>query len=373
MWFAFGLVSLTAFVAFHLYRTLHWSWGWKNDPGYLKVDGKPYKLDHIQPRRGKTHVLRFGVMCPQAFHFRIKRETDWDRAAKAIGLSVEQSFNDPRFDETFYVVSDHPALAKTLAGVPRFRDVIKTLFRDTHLRKLTCQGQHLVAHYHVKSDDPLPAQYRDGPSVKLIVRALHEITDTLTDLSDASLARDPQVWKAAFLAAVASGVLFLGILEIFRFLQFDRHDPLLDSWTLIRDSAVVSFILLVVWLALTARWLRGSSYAHIVMGEVLISGGLGLLLCSYWLARDLNCEWDHAPARVFPVEVLARHHHVHRKSPDTYSLSIRSSVGSALPDSIDVSHRDYVNAREQTSIELHVKPGLLGYPWVERIVAPRQW
>lgn len=373
MWFALGLVSLTTLIAFHLYRTLHWSWGWENDPGYLKVDGKPYKLAHNQSKNGKTHILRFGVICPKEFHFRIKRETHWDRAAKRIGLSVEQTFNDPQFDETFYVVSDNPALAKALAEVPAFRDVLKTLFRDTNLQRLICEGQHLVAHYQVKTDGSLPAPYRDSVSINLIVRALHEIADTLTILRDASSTRDPQVWKAAVLVSIASGVLLLGVVEMLRFVQFARYDPLLESWALIRDSVVVSLILLAAWLAMTAKWLRGSSYAHIVMGEVLVSGGLGLLLCSYLLARDLNCEWDTSSARVYPVEILAKHHHVHRKSPDTYSLSIHSFSGYALPDSIDVTYRDYAKVSAHTSIELHVKPGLIGYPWIEKIVTPRQW
>lgn len=372
MWFVLGLVSLTAFVSYRLYRKLHWSWGWDNDHGYLKANGKPYKLEHIQAKNG-NHTFQFGVVCPKEFHFRIKRETGWDRFAKSIGLSVEQCFSDPEFDEAFYVVSDNPSLAKEFAEVPAFRAVIKALFSDKNLRTLTCEGQHLIAKYQFKSADMPPKQYWDPAQTHVIIAALHEIADTLSMLRSNNTSQDPHVWKAAFLVSLASGVLVLGSIELFRLAKFQRYDPLLESWPLVRDSAIFAFILLSAWLVLTAAWLRGSSHAHIVMLEVLVSGGIGLLLGSYVLARDLNCEWDTAPARIYQVQVLAKHHHRHSKSPDTYSFSIQPSALDALPTVIDVTSRDYARFSDHELIELHVKPGLMGYPWVGKLAEIRTW
>ncbi len=371
MWFVLGLVSLTVFISYRLYRKLHWSWGWDNDHGYLKAVGKPYKLQHQQDKNG-TQTFRFGVVSPKAFHFRIKRETGWDRFAKAVGLSVEQCFSDPEFDEAFYVVSDHPALAKELAEVAPFRAVIKALFRDSNLIKLTCEGQHLVGQYKVKSGEP-SGQYWAPAHTRIIVSALHEIADTLSSLPNTGTTRDPHVWKAAFLVSLASGVLIVGALEMFRLASIHRVDPLLESWPMVRDSALFSLALLAAWLVFTAAWLRGSSHAHIVMGEVLVSGGLGLLLGSYVFARDLNCEWDDASATIYQVQVTAKHLHRHRKSPDTYSFSIQPSVLALLPASIDVTYRDYVRYNENDLLELHVKPGLMGYPWVSKIAETRTW
>ena len=372
MWFALGLFSLTALITFRIYRKLHWSWGWENDHGYLKANGKPYKLGHTQSKGG-NHTYRFGVVCPKEFHFRIKRETNWDRGAKAVGLSVEQCFNDPDFDETFYVISDNPALIKELSEVPAFRADIMALFSDRNLQKLACEGQHLIAQYRVKTEGMPPKQYQDVAAMQEIATALHGIADTLKSLRNSGSTKDPHVWKAVFLVSLASGVLILGIAEIFRFAKLQRYDPLLSSWPLLRDSAIASFILLAAWLALTAKWLRGSSHAHIVMGEVLVSGGVGLLMCSYLLARDLNCEWDNSSAKIHPVEVIAKYHHSHRKSPDTYSLSIQPFTGDTLPNLIDVTYRDYAKINEHSLIELHIKPGLIGYPWVEKIVGIKRW
>lgn len=372
MWFALGLVSLTAIVTYRLYRKLHWSWGWTDDLGQLSAKGKRYKLDH-NANKG-NHTFRFGVVCSKSFHFRIKRETACDRYAKSLRLSVEQSFNDPEFDETLYVVSDNPVLARELSEVAAFRSVLKTLFQDKNLHRLTCEGQHLVAEYRFGGEAGSPDRYQKPAAVHSIVSALHEISDHLASLDDAGAARDPYVWKAAFLVSLASGLLFLGLAEWVRFGKIQSFDPLLASWPLFRESLLASVVVLCAWLILAAAWLRGSSHAHIVMGEILVSGGLGLVMGMYFLARDLNCEWDNAPAQVYFAEVVEKHHHRHRKAPDTYSLSIEHRGIGALPPTLEVSSRDFNRVREKEGIELHIKPGLMRHPWLQQVVAaPARW
>jgi hypothetical protein len=367
MWFTLGLVSLTAFVSYHLYRKLHWSWGWTDDLGQHLAKGKRYKLDHDENKG--NHTFRFGVVCNKSFHFRIKRETAWDRYAKSLRLSVEQTFNDPEFDETFYVVSDNPVLTRELSEVPAFRAVLKALFRDKNLRRLTCEGQHLVAEYRLGSGEGSPGHYQKPTTVHGIVSALHEISDYLALLDDSGATRDPYVWKAAFLVSLASGILFLGLAELVRFGKIQSFDPLLASWPLFRESLLASVVILCAWLILAAAWLRGSSHAHIVMGEILVSGGLGLVMGTYLFARDLNCEWDNAPAQVYFAEVIEKHHHRHRKAPDTYSLSIVHRGIGILPPSVEVTFRDYQRVHEQELVELHIKPGLMGHAWLQQVVA----
>lgn len=367
MWFALGIVSLTALVSYRLYRKLHWSWGWKDDQGTFRAGGKRYKLDH-NTNRG-NHTFRFGVVCPEAFHFRIKRETRWDRYAKALRLSVEQTFNDPEFDETFYVVSDHPVLARQLSEVAALRGVLKALFQDKNLRRLTCEGQHLVAEYRFGDGEGSPDHYQMPDTVHGIVAALHEISDFLASLDNPDGVRDPYVWRAALLVSLASGMLILGVAELVRFAKIQNVDPLLESWPLFRQSLLVSAVILCAWLLLAAAWLRGGSHAHVVMGEILVSGGLGLLMGSYFLARDLNCEWDDAPAQVYFAEVIAKHHHRHRKSPDTYSLTIEHHGIGTLPASIQVTAYDYRRVNERDLVELQIKPGLMGHPWLQQVVA----
>lgn len=369
MWFVLGLVSLTAIVSYHLYRKLHWSWGWTDDHGTFRSGDKRYKLDHSENKG--SHTFRFGVVCPGSFHFRIKRETGWDRYAKALRLSAEQTFNDPEFDETFYVVSDHPVLARELSEVAAFRAVLKALFQDRNLRRLTCEGQHLIAEYRFGSGEASPEHYEMPATIQGIVTALHEVSDYLASLENADGARDPYVWKAAFLVSLASGMLILGVAELVRFAKIQNFDPLLYSWPLFRDSMLISAVILCAWLVLAAAWLRGGSHAHIVMGEILVSGGLGLLMGTYFLVRDLNCEWDEAPAQVYFVEVAAKHHHRHRKSPDTYSLSIEHRGIGILPPAVEVTAGDYRRVNERDLIELHVKPGLMGHPWLQQVVAAR--
>jgi hypothetical protein len=365
MWFVLGLVSLTLFVSYRLFRKLHWAWGWTDDLGGFRHGKLRYKFEHTENKG--AHRVRFGVLSPKPFHFRIKRETRWDRFAKRLCLSAEQTYNDPEFDESFYVVSDHPQLTRELADEPALRNVFKGLFRDRQLQHIWCEGQHLVAEYHFSQGDGLDGHYEKTEHKAPIVTALHGIADFLSTLDQSSRVRDPYIWRAATMVSLASGVLILGFIEVFRFAKLDNFDPLLDAWPLLRQSVLLIAIILMLWLVLAAAWLRGSSHAHIVMTEILVSGGIGLLMCTYFLARDLNCEWDNAPAQVYYVEVIKKHRHYHRKSPDTYSLTIRHLGVGVLPDSVSVRHGVHAQVSAGQRVELHIKPGRLGHPWVQRV------
>ncbi|MDP1928821.1 MAG: hypothetical protein Q8K62_09970 [Thiobacillus sp.] len=365
MWFVIGLVSLTLVVSYRLYRKLHWAWGWTDDQGAFKHGKIRYKFDHSEHKG--AHRVRFGVVSPKPFHFRIKRETRWDRLAKRLHLSIEQIFNDPEFDETFYVVSDHPELTRELAEVPALRNVLKGLFKDKYLRQVWCEGQHLVAEYSFSSSDAQGGHYDTPETAGSIITALHGIADFLSALDRTGKVGDPYVWRATLLVSLASGVLIVGFMELFRFAKLDNLDPLLDAWPLVRQCLFFVALALAIWLMLAAAWLRGSSHAHVVMTEILVSGGFGLLLGTYFFARDLNCEWDGAPAQVYFAEVIGKQHQRHRKSPDTYSLTIEHRGVGTLPASIQVRGGVYAQAREGGLIELHIKPGGLGHPWVQHV------
>ena len=370
MWFVLGLVSLALVVGYKLYRKLHWAWGWTDDLGVFRHQGQRYKFDH-QENKG-SHQVKFGVVTDQPVYFRIKRESRWDRLAKRLHLSVEQQFNDPEFDETFYVVSNHPALTLELAKIPALRNVLKALFRDPKLWQLWAEGRHLVAEYRFSRGDVAEGHYEHSETKGNIVSALHELAGFL-QTTDHPTPRDPYAWRAIVLVSLASGLLGLGIFELIRVGKLDSLDPLLDSWPLIHQSLAATGLLLFLWLVWAAFWLRGSAHAHIVMTEILLSGGAGLLLGTYFMARDFNCEWDPEPAAIYYADVLAREYQNNSKSPDTYSLTIRHRGIGWLPETIPVRGGVYALAREGGQVELLIKPGRLGHAWLEQVRVIRDY
>ena len=370
MWFALGLVSLTVFFGYRVFRKLSWAWGWTDDLGYLKHDGQPYKTRHSSHK--ETHWFRLAVVCPPGFHFRIKRETRWDQFAKRIELSVEQQLDDPEFDEHLYLVSDDPVLATELSQFAEIRQVIKALFRDPNMRTLVCEGRHLVA--ELKANSPsLPLEYITGERAHLIVSALQGFAHALTSVAEihGPQRRDFYALRAALLVSLASAILVLGVVELFRVIRFDRADVMLDAADLFQFSVVAAAVILFLFLGSTAALLRGSSHAHIVMWEVLISGGLGLLMSTYVIARDINTEWDGDAAQPLVVEVKQKYQG-HRRKRGTYYQIYLSQLGSdvRLPARLEVTHEVYALAEPGERLVVHVKPGFLGYRWIGEITRP---
>lgn len=370
MWFSLGLVSLAVFFGYRLFRKLYWAWGWNDDHGYQQNNGQPYKTRHGSYKG--TYWFRFAVVCPPGFQFRIKRETRWDRFAKHIGLSVEQQLDDPEFDEHLYFVSDDSVLASELSQVPELRQVIKTLFRDPNMRTLVCEGQHLVAEIKTKAE-LRPHDYAIGERGYLIISALQALTQALTWVAEIHGAkrRDSYALRAALLISFASATLVLGGLELFRIFQLERSDVMLDPTGLFRFSTLAALAVLFLLLGGAAAMLRGSSHAHIVMWELLISGGLGLIMSAYAIARDINCEWDREIAKPHVVEVTRKYQGYRRKYGTYYHIYLRySEGGTLLPERLEVSRDVYALAEPGESLAVQVKGGYLGYRWIESITRP---
>jgi len=370
MWFVLGLMSLVVFFSYRLFRKLYWAWGWTDDLGYLKNKGQPYKTRHSSHK--ETHWFRFAVVCPPGFHFRIKRETKWDRFAKRIGLSIEQQLDDPEFDESLYLVSDDPALAGELSQVAELRQVIKALFRDPNMRTLVCEGRHLVA--ELKTNAPFaPLEYSTGERGRLIVSALQELALALTWVAEVhgTQRRDSYALRAALLVSLASATLVLGFVEFFRLFQLERGDVMLDAIGLFGLSALAAAVILFLLLGGAAALLRGSSHAHIVMWEVLVSGGLGLLMSTYAVARDINCEWDGEAAKPLMVEVTRKYQGYRRKYGTYYQIYLSPlDSGARLPERLEVSYSVYALAEAGGRLVVHVKAGYLGYRWIGAITRP---
>lgn len=372
MWIASGVVSLAAVFAYRLWRKRFWAWGWTDDHGYLKYSGRPYKVKVVQ-RQKVGHVVSFSVECLPGIYFRIKRETKWDRYAKAIGLSLEKQVGDAEFDSQLYIVSDDPAWCDELANRSELQRVIKALFADRRFKSLTCEGCHLWGEFEVVEAD-IPEGVLRGEERNNIVSALHSISDVLKgiDFSKNSGDRSRFALKAAILSSLSSALLIVGLVEWFRIGWVERGQVMLDASGLFGLSFVVGAVFLFVGLVVSAAMLRGSSYAHIVMLEMLASGGVGLLLTGYVFARDVNCGWDAAEAKPSYVSVSGKYQGHRRRYGTYYTLALDGSVmNQGLPRSLEVPFSVYRNAEIGKQMIINVKPGFLGYRWIESIQFPQ--
>lgn len=368
MWIAFGVVSLVAVFAYRLWRKRFWAWGWKDDHGYLKYSGRPYKIK-VSQRHKVGHVVSFSVECLPGIYFRIKRETKWDRYAKAIGLSMEKQVGDAEFDNQLYIVSDDSAWCDELGNRPELQRVIKALFADRRFISLTCEGCHLWGELEVVEAD-IPEGVLRGEERNNIVSALHSIADVLKEIDFSGNGRDKNRFslRAAILSSLSSALLIVGLVEWFRIGWVERGQVMLDASGLFAFSFIAGAILLFVGLMATAAILRGSSYVHIVMLEMLASGGIGLLLTGYVFARDVNCGWDAAEAKSSYVSVSGKHQGHRRRYGTYYTLTLDGSImNQGLPGSLEVPFSVYRDAEIGKPLIITIKPGFLGYRWIESI------
>ncbi len=360
MWIFFGVVSFSVILSYQLWRKLHWALGWPDDKGYLKTtSGQTYK--HGASIQGAQSSFHYAVLCAPGTSFRIHRETRRDRIFKKIGLSVERQFNDLAFDDTLYVASNSELFLDELADTEALRKVIRLLFSDSRLKRLDCHGQHVIARYTGNSTTGT----LEKPDV--VVAALRALADSVSDLKNRTTTRwDRYAFRAALLVALSSACLTLGLLESFRIGFWEHSRIMLSALDLFIFSSQCALLVLVSMLILTAAWLRGSSYAHIVMAEVLISGGIGLTLSSYALARDVNTFFDESQIQQITTQITGKRTWRGRKSGTHYELSLASTPSNTdIPRNIEVSYALYHQADTNKNIVLSIRDGALGYQWIE--------
>ncbi len=365
MWIFLGIVSFVTVFVFGLWRRLTWAIGWPDDRGHLHTSGdQRYKFREVVQNNIRTYY--YAVPCAPGISLRIHRESNWDRLAKKIGLSYEYQFSDPEFDDELYVVSNAPAFQAELAQTRELRDVLRLLFHDRRLQRIECHGQHVVARYREKAEQATPRK-PDHTEVQQIVGALYGIAESLEMAKLNSASRwDMYELRAALLASLSTALLAVGIAEFFRIILLERTQIMLDAGDLIAFSTVCAVAMLFALLAATVTLLRGSAYAHVILAEVFISGGLGLLMGGYATVRDINVSFDHSVQRKVQADVLAKQSWRGRKTGTHYELRLRGHDGvRGLPAKLEVSYAVYQLAQEGKPVTLAVRDGALGYRWVE--------
>jgi len=365
MWIFLGIVSFLTFFGYGLWRRLSWAIGWPDDNGHLLApENQRYKFKDTTQKNVRTFY--YAVPCAPGVSLRIHRESGWDRFAKKIGLSYEYQFNDPEFDNKLYVVSNAPSFQSRLSRTKALRDALRQLFRDPRLQRIECHGQHVVARYREKVESDA-ARQADTAEVRQIVIALHSLAESLKSAKSHGKSRwDIYALRAALLASLSTALLAVGIAEFFRVLLLERTQIMLDVGDLIVFSTVCAAAMLFVLLATTVALLRGSAYAHVILAEVFISGGIGLLMGGYVMVRDINISFDHSVQHMVQADIVGKRSWRGRKSGTHYELRLRGQDGvRSLPGKLEVSYDIYQLAQEGKPITLAIRDGALGYRWVE--------
>lgn len=365
MWIFLGIVSFTMFFGYGLWRRMTWAIGWPDDNGHL-LTAADLRYKFKVTTQNNLRTFYYAVPCAPGVSLRIHRESRWDRLAKKIGLSYEYQFNDPEFDNDLYVVSNAPAFRAELAETKALRDVVRLLFRDPRLKRIECHGQHVVARYQEKIESEV-IHKPNKTELQQIIAALYGLSASLKSAKAKNKSRwDIYELRATLLAALSTALLAVGIAEFFRILLLERTQIMLDVGDLVVFSTLCAVALLFALLTATVALLRGSAYAHVILAEVFISGGIGLLMGGYVMVRDINISFDQSVQRRVHADIVGKRTWRGRKSGTHYELRLSGQDGvRTLPNKIEVSYAIYQLAQEGKPVTLAVRDGALGYRWVE--------
>jgi hypothetical protein len=122
----------------------------------------------------------------------------------------------------------------------------------------------------------------------------------------------------------------------------------------------VAFIMIAFILFITHHRITGPLKTQLSMYGLLL---LNILLYSYGGTYGINCLFDDSKPYVFQTHIIEKHINHHRKSADTYTVTVSPWGHHFDNESISVSSEQYNRLIEGQAVSMDVKSGLFDIPW----------
>jgi hypothetical protein len=273
------------------------------DPASWQGDEGPLGPYRIERDKGRVTRVRAGLDAPSTLAFELAPESGLHRAARNLGWATEIESGNARFDRTFHVLSDDPAVAAWLRDDPARGEALLALVDSAKLprgytfRHFTCGGGRLFADYAVRPGASAPA---------VLVAAVQErLGDLVPHLPPAVLGQYAPIDGMRRLVAIVWSACLLAFLSGTFVVQF-----LLEAdFPQVIDTAWLGFLACSLFVGVAGppimwvwRRFRRTSRAVQGMFPLLFFGMPGmfcLVLAGTWKA---NMAFDNAP----PQRVAAR-------------------------------------------------------------------
>lgn len=364
MWFGVGFVTLAA--------SLGWRWyaertRWKGESD--KYDGLPYQYKF---RREKySDKLWIGINFNPQVNCVFRRENWLDRWFKVLRLTKEHQTGHREFDQQVYFISDNATVQNLVSSSPHIADnVLRVMASDmhgAHFRRLYGRSGCLWAEYKLKGELAVD-KGRTGLAA-LCVPALHRIAKEFLQ-AEQTITKpwlDPYYWIAAVFSTIAYGLLTNGAIQIFRWLE-TTNTHLLPGSELVQHALGLTTISIGVLVAAAAIMLGRTSRAHMTLIEVLLAGGLGMFITSYYALKDINFDLDAKTGTPVTSEVIGQRIQKNRRQANksTYYVTIKATDKTPQTE-ISVNANSYAMTRIGSQINLNLHAGRLGYSWISDV------
>ncbi|MDB4960065.1 MAG: hypothetical protein JWP01_64 [Myxococcales bacterium] len=319
--------------------------------------------EHVGKQKGKVLGFRLGMPRRSPTWVRMHPESAVDRFFKRIGVANEIQTGDEAFDDTVYVMCDHPYVAAILQETPALRRAIRDLF-DAGYRRVQFNGSMVIIQ-HAGSDLPMPRDLQ-------LLKALHTASAKLEDEMPSRFA-DPFLWKALLVEGMIWGILGYAIGAVVE-MAWHREDFHLDHGAVVKLGLMVAAATFVVLVALIIATMRGSSRGHRVIVESALVLLLGLPAAGIQITGDTNRALDDAPA--LPILRTASECEVRvqrgRRNRQSYSYHLWLAQEGEVPDvplpqEIEVTKRLCDVTTPGDVVQISVGRGRWGIPWYRKI------
>jgi hypothetical protein len=316
-------------------------------------EGTPYVAKIRRDKHVVTHFT-IGMACRSPAWIRLHLEGSLDRWFKRIGFSSEIETGDDVFDRIVYVACDHPFVAQVLRESAELRDAIYAM---------------LEAGYEYVMFDGAARPPRDEPSprdLQMLKRVKEAAKRLETPLP--SRIRDPFMWKVLVIEGVIWSIFGFALGAFFEAYVYREqfHVSTFHVWLVGVGLALVAFLVLV---GATYLLLRGSSRGHRVIIESALVLVISLPGASTQIVADTNRKLDDAPAVTVTrtIESCRLRKTRGRTEASLYLAPESTPTEPRVPHEIEVRTYLCSAAVPGATVELDIKPGRLGLPWLQQI------
>lgn len=323
------------------------------------VDGVSFYYQYFPRRHHRRPSLKVRVASFSVGNFKIVKESPIDIFFKWMGMNQEIQTGDRDFDRTFYILSDQRGHAGSCLADPEIRDLIRALVA-LGFNEVGCSKKALYArwnNFHLGNQVDPELINKSGRALS----ALSKKVSTYGDIPEPGL----PMWKFKKAISFLIPILLNGA-AIFFSIHFLRFTPV-NPGQVMSDSLWISVPALILFIFLSAWFLRGRSSSHREWLLVLAFSLTGFIFSTYYARVWYNGAMDPSSEVEEKTLLITKKWETRRKSSIGYRVGVESWKPGRQIESFRVSFEEYsgvVPGKSRLQCQIH--PGRLGYEWIEK-------
>lgn len=321
-------------------------------------NGRQFSLRFHTGSKKNPQRLIIETEVPRVGDFEISKEGKLDKLSKKMGLSREFQTGDTAFDSEFFITSEDHLLCGDVFTKSNIRELIRSVIKDSSI-KISLKGVKLslkISPVRIQSlgeNGFGETTYKTLSAISQVLPALVTIPKPISPISTIPWKR--VITLSPFILAVTGIALIIPGLVVF--------EPV-DTWPLLQDSLKLGGALFFGYIATAYSLLKGRSSAH---KELLIIFAIGLFACpllAFGGLATMNGISDVNDPQIIVTQITRKWEKTGKDRKFVIEVETWNPPGGRKTFTVS-SKLFHAVTPGSSKLKLSVKPGALGYPWVE--------